>query len=121
MLTKKNVLLMLCIITILLVVLCIVVPLCMIVFSQENASEEFLVSSSSPDGNYVLEAYRTSPGATVDFSVKVYLVKGEQRELIYNAYHEYQVEIIWKNNEIVLINGRELNLCNGDTYDWRKS
>lgn len=87
--------------------------------TQKNSEETFLLSSQSPNGKYSLEAYKTEPGATVDFSVKVYLIKEEKKELIYNAYHEYQAEIIWIDNEIVSINGRTLDLSIGEKYDWR--
>ena len=87
--------------------------------TQGNNQETFLLSSQSPNGKYILEAYKTEPGATVDFSIKVYLIKGEKKELIYNAYHEYQAEIIWIDNEIVSINGRTLDLSIGEKYDWR--
>lgn len=87
--------------------------------TQENNQETFLLSSQSPDGKYILEAYKTEPGATVDFSIKVYLMKGEKKDLIYNAYHEYQAEIIWIDNEIVSINGKTLDLSAGEKHDWR--
>ena len=35
--------------------------------SQKNAPETYLTASQSPNGKYRLEAYRTEPGATVDF------------------------------------------------------
>ena len=66
-----------------------------------------------------MEAYRTEPGATVDFSIKVYEVTGNTKTLIYDAYHESDVQIFWVNNTIVSINGKELDLSSGQTYDWR--
>lgn len=88
--------------------------------SQKNNDETFLLSSYSPDEKYELNAYRTEPGATVDHSVKVYLIKNNKRNLIYNAYHESEVTIVWVDNEIVSINGKKLNLSKGEKYDWRK-
>lgn len=88
--------------------------------SQKQQQETFLVSSTSPDEKYTLEAYRTEPGATVDFSVKVYLVAEKDRTLVYNAYHQSTADILWIDNETVSINEKILNIANGDIYDWRK-
>ena len=106
------------VLAILFVFLCIV-PFLGIVKSQENSPETFITSSQSPDGEYILEAYRTEPGATVDFSIKVYEVTGNTKTLIYDAYHESDVQIFWVNNTIVSINGKELDLSCEETYDWR--
>lgn len=63
-----------------------IIPTISLVFSQRNSEETLLVTSVSPEGTYELEAYKTQPGATVDFSIKVYDVSQDKR-LIYNAYH----------------------------------
>ncbi len=86
---------------------------------QGNADDTLLFCSSSPNGKITLEVYRVEAGATVDFSIKVYRIQGTQKVLIYNAYHEYEATIQWVNDNIVRINGRELNLSQGETYDWR--
>lgn len=89
--------------------------------SQRNSNETYLFSSVSPERDYTLVAYKTEPGATVDFSIKVYIVDKNDKKLIYNAYHEYQAEIIWINKNTASINGRTLDLSKGETYDWRKT
>ena len=89
--------------------------------SQNNTSETFLESSISPDGKYKLEAYKTEPGATVDFSIKVYIIMENNKKLIYNAYHEYKVNIEWISPSRVSINEKELELSNNETYDWRNN
>lgn len=106
------------VLAILFVFLCIV-PFLGIMKSQENSPETFITSSQSPDGEYILEAYRTEPGATVDFSIKVYEVTGNTKTLIYDAYHESDVQIFWIDNTIVSINSKKLDLSSGQTYDWR--
>lgn len=93
----------------------------MIFASQTNSDETLLETSSSPNGNIMLEAYRTEPGATVDFSIKVYKIVGEEKQLIYNAYHEDEVSIEWISNDEVLINDKLLCLAKGETYDWRRN
>lgn len=98
-----------------------VVPVLRIGLSQSNGAETFLASSVSPTEKYELTAYKTEPGATVDFSVKVYLIEDQKKSLIYNAYHEYEATITWKSDDEVMINGKTLNLARGDTYDWRQT
>ena len=60
------------------------------------------------------------PGATVDYSVRVYMINGNQKEIIYNAYHESEAKIDWVDNTTVSINGKTLDMSSGETYDWRK-
>ena len=119
---KRNALIVLVILLTLFFVLfarIFLIPIWNIGTPQANNQETFLVSSQSRDGKYKLEAYKTEPGATVDFSIKVYMVEGSQKELIYDAYHEYEVQIAWVNNSTVSINGKILNLSLGEKYDWR--
>ena len=97
-----------------------IIPILNIVRSQNSNQESFIMASESPDGKYNLEAYRTEPGATVDFSIRVYIVNDNQKKIIYDAYHEYDVEIVWIDNSTVSINGRTLDISNGDQYDWRR-
>ena len=97
-----------------------IVPVLTLANSQKNLQEKFLSSSESPDGKFNLEAYRTEPGATVDYSVRVYMINGNQKEIIYNAYHESEAKIDWVDNTTVSINGKTLDMSSGETYDWRK-
>ena len=96
-----------------------IVPVLTIANSQKNVQETFLCSSESPDGKYNLEAYRTEPGATVDFSVRVYLTTGDRKTIVYDAYHEYEAKIVWIDNTTVSINGITLDISQGEKYDWR--
>lgn len=89
--------------------------------NQKATNETFLETSVSPDGNYKLEAYRTEPGATVDFSIKVYSVTSSEKRQIYNCYHESTVSIHWIDNDTVKINNICLDLSENETYDWRRS
>ena len=89
--------------------------------SQANGNETLLETSASPGGEIMLEAYRTEPGATVDFSIKVYRIMGKEKQLIYNAYHEDEVSMEWVAVNVVLINEKRLDLSKGETYDWRKN
>lgn len=88
-----------------------------IVSSQSNTPETFILSSQSPDGKYNLEVYRTEPGATVDFSIRAYLVNDNKKKIIYDAYHEKDADVDWLNDSTVSINGKTLDLSRTETYD----
>ena len=96
-----------------------IIPALNIGNSQTNNPETFLIASQSPDGKYNLEAYRTEPGATVDFSIRVYLTTNDKKSLIYDAYHEYEAKIVWIDNTTVSINGKTLDISQGEKYNWR--
>ncbi|MBC8533616.1 DUF5412 family protein [Yeguia hominis] len=85
-----------------------------------NVEETLLEVSTSPNGMYTLEIYRTEPDATVDFSIKAYLINGTSKKLIYNCYHESKAEIEWMNDDVVVINNKKLDLSKDEKYDWRK-
>lgn len=96
-----------------------IIPALNIGNSQTNNPETFLIASQSPDGKYNLEAYRTEPGATVDFSIRVYLITNDKKSLIYDAYHEYEAKIVWIDNTTASINGKTLDISQGEKYNWR--
>lgn len=96
-----------------------IIPIFSIGNSQSDTKETLLYVVQSPDGKYTLEAYRTEAGATVDFSIKVYLISDNNKKLIYDAYHEYEAKIVWLDNSIVSINDKTLDLSHGEKYDWR--
>lgn len=82
--------------------------------------EDFLLTTTSPNNTYTVEAYKANGGATVDFSIKVYLIDNKNKLLIYNKYHDYDADIKWIDNDIISINAITLDLSKGETYDWRK-
>lgn len=62
------------------ILICVyLISVCNIGVSQKNNQEILLLSTQSPDEKYNLYAYRTEPGATVDFSVKVYSINDEKK------------------------------------------
>lgn len=97
-----------------------IISISIITASQRNQKETFLFESKSPDNSIVLEAYVTEPGATVDYSIKVYVILTNEKRLVYNAYHERQASIDWIDNSNVVINGHLLNLSINEKYDWRE-
>lgn len=88
--------------------------------NSENQNEDFLFTSVSPDRNITLEVYRDNGNATVDYSIRVYKKLGDRKKLVYNKYHQKEVEIKWISNDIVSISGVKLDFSKNQTYDWRK-
>ena len=78
-----------------------------------DVTEDLLDTSVSPNGTHTVQSYRVSAGATVDFSVKCYLIDN-------NQYHQSKAEIKWLDEDIVKINDVALDLSKGETFDWRK-
>ncbi len=98
----------------LLISIMFILPAC-----NSSNTEELIATSTSPDKTYTVEAYKDLGNATVDFSVRVYIVNDGRKDLIYNKYHEYKAEISWVDDNTITINGIDLNLSKNETYDWR--
>ena len=81
---------------------------------------ELIDSSISPNGKYTVNAYLCSGNATTDFSVRREVVDSETSKCrnIYWKYHQEDVSLYWKSDEVVVINDVELNVLT-DKYDWR--
>ena len=83
---------------------------------------EFLTAATSPTGDYTVKTYVSRGGATVADAVRgevIYHQKKDKKKNIYWGYRESESEIVWITNEIVSINGMELDVRK-DVYDWRK-
>ena len=80
--------------------------------------EEPIGKSTSPEGSYAVEAFLVNGGATVDYSVKVYLTY-PSKKLIYNKYKQKTVSMSWNSDKEICINGVSLDLSKGESYDWR--
>lgn len=81
----------------------------------------FVESFESPNKDYILNVYKYSGGATMDWTLRVeveFIFTGDKRNIYWNA-HEKSAKIIWKENDIVIINGKELNVYT-DEYDFRR-
>lgn len=73
---------------------------------------EYISSLDSPNGKYVLNAYRYSGGATMDWSLRVELENKETKlkTNIYWVYHESDAKMQWIDNQTVKINETKLNI-----------
>lgn len=90
--------------------------------SMENLpTGEFVSSHPSPQNTYTLNIYLDGGGATVDFAIRGEIVYSDGRptQNIYWNYHECEATVEWISDEIVVINGIELDVSKGDIYDWR--
>lgn len=81
--------------------------------------EELIATSISPNKTYTVKVYKGNGGATTDFSIIAYIVNDGRKDLIYNKYHDYEADIKWVNDSTIILNGIELDLSKGETYDWR--
>lgn len=82
---------------------------------------KFLSESTSEDGQYTIKAYLCNGGSTVDWAVRAELIENNVSKKPHNIYWDYHInkaEIIWEDNNTVIINNHKIDLPNG-TYDWR--
>lgn len=89
-------------------------------FLGADADDALLLTSTSPEGTYILTAYCIMEGATVADSIRVYRDIGPLTVCIYNGYREQTVRIEWQSDRVVVINGIVLDLSRGESYDWRR-
>lgn len=83
---------------------------------------EYVDSLKSPNEKYVLNAYKYSGGATVDWALRVEvenLETGKKKNIYWN-YHEKEAEWEWIDNDTVIINNHKLNI-HKDSYDFRRN
>lgn len=82
---------------------------------------EYLTEETSPDGRYTLKAYVADGGATTSYAIRGELVfnqKNNKTKNIYWNYREESANIIWTDNDTVVINGRSLDIPK-DKFDFR--
>ncbi|WP_372780717.1 DUF5412 family protein (plasmid) [Priestia aryabhattai] len=80
---------------------------------------ELISSSTSPDENYTVKAYKSSGGATTNWTIKgvVQDNKDSKKRVIY--WDEAKsAHIVWKDKNIVSINNKKIDVIKG-SYDYR--
>jgi hypothetical protein len=88
---------------------------------QRINGQEYLAESTSPNGTYTVTTYLNNGGATTSYAV-LGTLKNNKKGKTKNIYWQYRcekAEIEWLNDEIVKINGVELNIKN-EIYDYRR-
>ena len=81
---------------------------------------EFLSKSISPQATYQVKVYLVSAAMSPD-AIRCEVVTNDTKKTqnIYWGYREDSAEISWENDNIVIINGKKMDVRK-DTYDWRK-
>ena len=92
------------------------------------AKGEYLCESTSPNGTYTVKGYKLVSSLSSD-AIRCEAINNKtgKKRNIYFEYGRYlyeegrniDAEISWESDEVVVINGKRLNVKK-DTYDWRK-
>ena len=88
---------------------------------QRLDGQEIITASDSPDSSYTVTAYLNNSGATTDYAVLCTVKNnktGKERNIYWN-YHCSTANIQWLDDNIVRINGIELDVTK-DLYDYRR-
>ena len=88
-----------------------------LIFSIGGA--EHLFTSYSPNRHYTLDFYAFDAGAMGTFGIRAELdgPLGFKKQIYYERHGE-DANVQWLTDDIVIINGHELNLKNGDTFGY---
>lgn len=83
----------------------------------------YVTSVESPNHHYKINIYLVESGATVSDSIRGELVNESTHHAknIYWGYKEDAASVNWMSDEIVSINGHQLNVDKGQIYDWRRN
>lgn len=79
---------------------------------------ELIESFQSPNGSHTANAYLCNGGATVAYSIRVEVVSGAKTRNIYWEYDEDECICEWVSEDVIRINGRNINVLY-EAYDWR--
>ena len=83
---------------------------------------ELISSTPSPNGDYSINCYLVGGGATNGEAIRAELVN--HKKILFkskNIYWQYRidsVDVFWESNNVVFINGIELDIKH-DTFDYR--
>ncbi len=90
-------------------------------FDWSRFKQELIINSTSPEGTYTINAYKSDGGATVSYAVLGELVfnkKNKRPKKIYWQYRKENAVIEWIDDNTVRINDVQLHLPH-ETYDYR--
>lgn len=79
-------------------------------------TDELLFTTTSPGGEYVLEAVCENTPAIEPYYVKVNLLDGEDKRLIYYVRGQDDAEIIWLSDTMAEINGVPVDVTSGECF-----
>lgn len=78
---------------------------------------DLLLTSTSPGGEYVLEAYRENTPAIEPYYVRVDLVEGDERRSVYYVRGQDKAEVVWLTEDVARINGVPVDLSKGECFE----
>lgn len=88
-------------------------------FDTNNLPEgAFIASYPSPAATHVVNVFKCTGNATVADSLRAEVVTGNTVRNIYWKYDESLHSVEWISEDVVSINGTQLNVRR-DVYDWR--
>lgn len=79
-------------------------------------SYDLLLTSTSPSGEYVLEALRENTPAIEPYYVEVNLLEGDEKRTVYYVRGQDEAEIIWLSDTVAQINGVPVDVTSGDCF-----
>ncbi|MBQ2700637.1 MAG: hypothetical protein IJF65_05700 [Clostridia bacterium] len=79
-------------------------------------SYDLLLTSTSPSGEYVLEALRENTPAIEPYYVKVNLLEDGGKQTIYYVRGQSEAEIIWLSDTVAQINGVPVDVTSGECF-----
>lgn len=88
-------------------------------FAQSMALERYVTTSTSPDGRYTIDFYYVDHGAAGTFGMRGDL-NGPlwATKPIYFERHAVDVLVDWQGEATLVVNGRVLNLAEGERYGY---
>ena len=81
-----------------------------------SESYDLLLTSTSPSGEYVLEALRENTPAIEPYYVKVNLMEDGGKQTIYYVRGQSEAEIIWLSDTVAQINGVPVDVTSGECF-----
>lgn len=79
-------------------------------------TDELLFTTTSPGGEYVLEAVRENTPAIEPYYVKVNLLDGDDKRVIYYVRGQEEAEILWLSDTVAQINGVPVDVTTGECF-----
>ena len=79
-------------------------------------SYDLLLTSTSPNGEYVLEALRENTPAIEPYYVEVNLLENDKKRTVYYVRGQSEAEIIWLSDTVAQINGVPVDVTSGDRF-----
>lgn len=79
-------------------------------------SYDLLLTSTSPGGEYVLEALRENTPAIEPYYLEVNLLENDKKRTVYYVRGQSEAEIIWLSDTEAQINGVPVDVTSGDCF-----